>query len=115
MGKNPHANRNKAKKHVEKVEDEEVPQELIDEAARLGCEIWEVEEYQRREKEENGEGSDDENQLDEIKEAKGAADEDEEEKKEDDDEEEDSSDDDAELERLYGMGGGGNKGKEVIQ
>ena len=36
--------RNKRGAHAEA---EEVPQELIDKAARFGCEIWEVEEYER--------------------------------------------------------------------
>ena len=42
-------NRNK-KKHRQKNKDkeEEVPQELIDEAAKLGCEVWEVEEVKAK-------------------------------------------------------------------
>ena len=31
-------------------DDAEVPQELIDKAALLGCQVWEVEEYEQREK-----------------------------------------------------------------
>ena len=42
-------NRNK-KKHRQKgnKKDNDVPQELIDEAAKLGCEVWEVEEVKAK-------------------------------------------------------------------
>ena len=48
-------NRNKKKhrqKGNKKEKDNDVPQELIDEAAKLGCEVWEVEEVKAKLEEE---------------------------------------------------------------
>ena len=51
MGKNPNAARDKKKHHKEKDQGEDRLAEQTEEAARLGCELWEVEEYQRKERE----------------------------------------------------------------
>ena len=52
MGKNPHANRDKKKKFTEKggVGAEEEMQELKEEAARRGIEIWQLQDELKDEK-----------------------------------------------------------------
>ena len=47
MGKNPNANRNKKKQHVEKEFGTNLD-DLESEAARLGCQVWEVEDVKKR-------------------------------------------------------------------
>ena len=106
-------------KHRKDKDDEvNIPQELIDEATELGCEVWEIEKVKAKLKEEQGDSSleevnEEENEEEsksdkkknQKKNKKQADSDDEEEKKEpeaDDSDEVDS--DDAELERLYGMG-----------
>ena len=149
MGKNnPNANREKVdhrkgKKNVRGGDREEmsesVPQELIEKAAVLGCEVWQIEEFEKRKAEEEGsdgipeakEGDEDSDLSEESKaavkpkkaKAKSAAanremppsssEEEEEEKKAAGAQGEESSDDDAELERLYGMGRNNNKSVKI--
>ena len=50
MGKNPNAARQKKNHHKDKDEGYDKLDELQLEAARLGCEVWEVEQYQKKEK-----------------------------------------------------------------
>ena len=49
MGKNPNADRQKRSKHKEKTFDHDLD-DLQEEAARLCCEVWEVEKYKQLEK-----------------------------------------------------------------
>ncbi len=49
MGKNPNAARNKKNHHKDKDDGSNKMDELILEAARLGCEVWEVEELKKKE------------------------------------------------------------------
>lgn len=56
MGKNPHAKRLKEKKHKEKEFGVDM-ESLTEEAARRGCEIWELDEI-RKEQDELSENSD---------------------------------------------------------
>ena len=46
MGKNPNAKKNKEKKHKEKEFVHDV-EELEEEAARLGCEVWELDKVRK--------------------------------------------------------------------
>jgi hypothetical protein len=46
MGKNPNADRLKKGKHKEKTFDTDIDA-LQEEAALLGCEVWEVEKYRK--------------------------------------------------------------------
>ncbi len=55
MGKNPNAKRLKEKKHKENKEYSQDLDDLQEEAARLGCEIWELEKVRK-----DIEGSDEE-------------------------------------------------------
>lgn len=55
MGKNPNAARNKKNYHQEKDTGEDKMEELVNEAARLGCEVWEVAKFKAKEE---GKGSD---------------------------------------------------------
>lgn len=147
MGKNrPNANREKVDHRKGKQvrgggrdNDDVVPQELIDKAAVLGCQVWEIEEYEARAAMDEVD-SDEEVDSDLSEESQAAlkasnakakkaaankemppisSDEEgeaEEEKKaapKGEDEEDESSDDDAELERLYGMGKNNNKNVKV--
>jgi len=66
MGKNPNANREKRSKHKERSYDNDL-EEVAAEAARLGCEVWEVEKYQKLER---GDASDSEEEHDSQKEDK---------------------------------------------
>jgi len=68
--------RQKVKHRKDRDEDQDVPQELIDEAAELGCEVWQLEEVKAKLAEEKEDSS-----LDEVDE------------KENEDEEEESKDD----------------------
>ncbi len=58
MGKNPNADRQKKSKHKEKTFDHDIDA-LQEEAARLGCEVWEVEKYRKLEEEQESSGSED--------------------------------------------------------
>ena len=55
--------RQKKKHHKDKGEDEEIPQELIDEANELGCEVWEIEKVKAKLAAEKSDSS-----LDEVEE-----------------------------------------------
>ena len=61
MGKNANRDREKKNKFTEKNNNaaDQKMQEMIDEAARRGCEVWELEEELKREEEE-GDGSEEE-------------------------------------------------------
>ena len=47
MGKNPNAAREKKNHHKNKDDGSEKMDELILEAAKLGCEVWEVDEFKK--------------------------------------------------------------------
>ncbi len=49
MGKNPNAAREKKNHHKDKDQGFDKLDELAEEAARLGCEVWQIEEYQKKE------------------------------------------------------------------
>ena len=70
MGKNPNAARNKKNHHKDKDDGSEKMDELILEAARLGCEVWEVEEFKKKaqnNKDSDESGSDAEETKQEVK------------------------------------------------
>ena len=100
MGKN-NANANREKKnHFKEGKDAggNREQQMIDEAAKLGCEVWELEQKLAGENSDSDEEGKAE-EMPDIKEAK---------KEEDSDEEEQDSDDD-ELDRLYGKADNKNR------
>ena len=65
MGKNPNADRQKRSKHVEKTFENDLDQ-LQEEAARLGCEVWELEKM-RKQKESDEDSSEEEAKVETAK------------------------------------------------
>ena len=58
MGKNPNAKKLKVKKHKETKEYSNDVEDLEDEAARLGCELWELEQVKKDLEEKKDEDND---------------------------------------------------------
>jgi|LakMenEpi03Aug12_release.lakeMendotaPanAssembly.Ray.scaffolds.fasta_scaffold671323_1 hypothetical protein len=120
MGKNPNAKRLKENKHKEKSYDNDLDS-LNEEAARLGCEVWEVEKYRQIEKDNASSSEEDDSdkdikpktkatKLQVIEETKQVV------KQEEEDDDDDEDSDDRELAKLYGLTSGGNKkGKAVVE
>ena len=69
MGKNPNAAREKKNHHKDKDQGFDKLDELAEEAARLGCEVWQIEEYQKKEAIKEGAGESGSSQEEETKQA----------------------------------------------
>ena len=54
MGKNPNAAREKKNHHKERDQGDDKLNELAEEAARLGCNVWEIDEFKKKEKKDEG-------------------------------------------------------------